>query len=180
MFCMSLKQGLVSQQQLRPAELIPPAFECSVEFCVKKPSSQSRDSVFCRFRRLNLAAIPVNPLPSKNKVAGSGTALLCWAAVICPVNGTMLPGSIATSLTLKTKEPLPQVVCWPGIPPVGSCSQFVSLNVKTRGVLLKSIKTPPMLSLVTVPVMVAVKVVWFEPLMPWGAVKVTWSVNGVL
>lgn len=39
--------------------------------------------------------------------------MLCCAAVICPVNGTVLPGSIATSLTLKTKEPLPQVVCWP-------------------------------------------------------------------
>ena len=123
--------------------------------------------------------MPVRPVPNKSKVAGSGTAVCC-ALVICPVSATVLPGSMETSLTLKTKEPTPQVVCWPGMPPLGSGSQFGSLKVNKSGVLLKSTNTPPMLSLTTVPVTIAEKVAELEPLMPWGAVKVTKSVKGVL
>src|ERR1041384_707729 len=131
-------------------------------------------------RRRTIAATPEMPVPSRIIVAGSGT-VVCDAPVIWPVTETVWPGSIEMSLTLKLKEPVPQVV-WPA---EGGCasgfgSQFVSLKVKVTGVLSKSTKTPPVLSLRTVPVMVAVNVAVFEPLMPCGAVNVTWSVKGVL
>jgi len=112
---------------------------------------------------------------------GVGVELTCWARVIWPLSETVWPGSMLTSFTEKLKEPNPQVV-WPaeGGWASGLGSQLGSLNVKRIGVLLKSTSTPPVLSERTVPVIVAVKVVLLEPLMPCGAVKVTCKVKGVL
>src|SRR5205085_11877606 len=126
-----------------------------------------RRAAYCYFadlrRRRTVAAMPEMPVPSRIIVAGSGT-VLCCAPVIWPVSETVWPGSIETSLTLKKNEPLPQVV-WPA---EGGCasglgSQFGSLKVKRSGVLLKSMNTPPVLSLRTVPVMVAGNVAESEP-----------------
>ena len=50
-------------------------------------------------------------------------------------------------------------------------------NVKSCGVLLKSIKTPPELSLSTDPIRVAINTLVPPPVIPGGAVKLTRSEN---
>src|SRR5438874_1164236 len=112
-------------------------------------------------------------------LAGSGTADCC-APVICPVNETVWPGSIATSFTLIENDPAPQVV----VPAAGGWasgfgSQFVSVKVNINGVLSKSMNTPPVLSLLTVPVTFAMNDDEFEPFIPCGAVKVICNVKGI-
>ena len=93
-------------------------------------------------------------------LAGSGTAV--WLA---PVMTALMSldefGSKDRSFTLRKNEPV-------AVPLV---------NVKSWGVLLKSIKTPPELSLSTDPMRVAIKTVLLPPVRPGGAVKLTRSEN---
>ena len=81
-----------------------------------------------------------------------------------------LKGTVSANDTVTSDGGQTWVVAW----------QLGSLKVNRIGVLLKSSITPPTLSLITVPVTVAVNVAWLLPVMPCGATKVTWRVKLVL
>src|SRR5215212_1172925 len=75
-------------------------------------------------RRLNAPAIPINPVPRSNMLAGSGTALpvICPWTVVIPLfdaGGTRFNGllvmeyvipPIVTDVTVKLTTPLPELL----------------------------------------------------------------------
>ena len=63
---------------------------------------------------------------------------------------------------VKLKDPVPQVVCWPGIPPVGLGSQFESLKVNDWEKGFHSKITEPLPRFEIEPAIVIV----FEPVNP--------------
>ena len=75
---------------------------------------------------------------------GSGIGC-CSADPIDPIIGIVSPGFIPTSKKPKRKDPIPQVVCWPGIPPMGLGSQLKSLKLAVRIKGLGSKNTPPII-----------------------------------
>ncbi len=60
-------------------------------------------------------------------VVGSG--ICCCCVRIDPVIAIVCTRIDDNVVREKRKDPVPQVVCWPGMPPVGSGSQFKSLKL---------------------------------------------------